>query len=870
MNTSKKASFPLFIGSNLADGGLSLGDIKAIDIEGFSLSDGFSSIRVDGTNGKGEVGKTNALDKYSLFGRASEIGKTFLSVNTYASVFRFELRDIKDDNKKHILYYDPRRVSPIAYVIESVDENGTTVGTFPQNTNENIFLSSPSMKESELLGAVSTVTLCLSNKTISMSEGFGDEISRLGITSFLGNDILKMSLFVSVFDKFFNPTSENIQGVKNVLPLLPDEVSPPSISDFKEGLSIKYNALSVMGAKIGGSKSFLSGEFSKNMASLGIERDILLSSSVIGDITTGVDATGAIVVIENYGVSLRGGGDIGENITKSEKLKYGIPSALATFGISISKNKSLKKPTLNALRIAEESFLFAIEHKAESLGVKSSISPLVSELKGVHIEFFNNSPLAKTMYGKIKNLERFLTRAIEREFILNGDITENGLMTENGERIKGVPNSLERGKPIMKSSSFGVPFSKLNKINFTAHLPTLTSVVGGSEAKVVNFSENMVTVFSAFVHKETGVVSGVSFANPIASWYGDGGQFRENKLQRILAEILSLNEADPKFSQKISWLINSGREVNKEEKVYTGFGFKSIENSGSEIGKIFSPLLKELRNTMYPNGKFDVSMSSTLKDKILSLSQSEEHYKKMLWLAVNSSLLHGSDNLLLHRGGYVCSNEALSSFLIAFLENEASSGFDGCSLEDIRQIKETALIIQTGVSDVYSMLNSEKNRDIIGVAKKLSDNISSVRDGILVGKTRRGEFYIPSPKWIPEIFSPSIVGGKTSFSSSVADEVFSMLDEKYNFEIDDGLNKILDEYNEVKNTEAEYNLRSVATFTQSNDQAKQESVPLFTVQEEKAKNPSQATNMPSLVGVSEHSSQKKKPNKTKPFVSPKA
>lgn len=818
-NKRKEAKYFIYGGSNVNGGGSAILNPKIVSREPFRISDGFSVLSVGKEDGgidrKGERGNENALLYHGAHDMFSECGKVTFATKSIITHERYSIQDMEDMSLYHVLIFDSRKNTPLVYVRENRGEDNKLISSSlgKMEDNGSVTIVPPSASVENLHHLLYFIIVAMNNNKLNISKDFLLELKNKNLLNIPKYDIEKGCSFVSVFDKYFVPSLKNIQTLKEAISFLPDDINIPRFDIFSKGLSSEYTSISLEGITLK-NKDTIPEKLKVARNSLEIrEKGLTLDKTVIGDITVGIDSTGAITIIENYAFPFRGGGDIAEKEIKPQMKK--ISSLSSIFGRAISKkisNESMR-PSLETLLMSEAEIKDEFHKKISLSFDEESTVALLSEINGVGRIIFKDkdSVEAKALYGKLKDLEYLSRISLNKSYISKQNDSGHNLLVEDGSRLRGMSFSSTLGKPTSVLASWGVDRVRdLMKINFSAKIPILSTVIGGSRQGLVNFEEKVVPAFSVWVNGRDGEVRAITYSNPLSTIYNSVNEFEDIKLGRVLAQLLTVSEDESSLSLVVSSLLNDGmtRRDDDQNKVSTGFGIGNILNSPNEVSSSFRDYLQRLRSIMYPNSKFDVSKLGVLQDEIMKLKEHKLRSHRALWASVESNILHDEYNYLLYKGTFVAKNITNSRILVSLLndENSLSGDYEGLNKFSKDTINDLSLLIKKGVGDIFKVLGDNRNKNLVRNSKDLASNIELSREGDVFSWKSKAK--IEKPKWLPEIYTPQYSGIRAIVPKEELLYISSLHNNEYflslHSEKDGGSPS--DERSEVKQAEAEISL----------------------------------------------------------------
>lgn len=803
--------YNLFGASNTS--GLTFLSPYTVQGEKFGIADGFSAITVDGLNGKGEAGKENPINKLNIGAKLDEVGQSIMVTNRLVTAKRVVFSDIEDPTLSHVLYFDHRRSKPIGYFTEK--NNGEINGkpsftTTQKDASIPVVLKAKTISEDDLRGVVNTIITAFNeapNLKMKNKEAFGAEIQKHNLMNM--ENVGQMAHFISIFDTYFEPTEENIKAIKSILPELKDDVTPPKMTAFKDGISKIYNMIELNGITVknlksatalnnlinGRSDEYLKKEGASRLLKefksyLDNQKDLRFSIQTEEEIIVGVDATGSIIVLENSNIPRKSGGDI---------YKTEISSLVAPFRANLT---TLKKkynddgtqqhvPDDNAVIQAEQSLLAKVQELAVEFGVTKEIETVLGSMQSISGAIINKATNNKAgvAMAQANSLFSFIENALVKRVVMSSDLVKDNMLTKNGSRVRQQYHSNHRKSHPLERWD-GVSAKDTNEILIVATLPTLTYPPKGKDEKgVANFKEAKSAVQSVFLDKKSGEVVAVDSQNDISFWGKS-----QAKVGKVLNAIMNLDPKDENLETKLKNFVNFGGKIG--DKV-TNFGLLALKREENAMSHTFGELFQEMRGIVYPGDTFDTSKLADLQKRIGELAQSTERNEKQLGLYVESVGRNINRNRLLTQSFYVAASNENSKKLVNFMGGNPSA-LANTDAYRVKTIKDTALVVDSAIHGIKTMLAGETANNLLATATKIGWNIISSQRLELINKGKDFTF-IQTPSAIKdaEIARSSNYDGKTR-STTFASEVLDLIGSANTLDISEGLATNLAEYQENK------------------------------------------------------------------------
>ncbi len=801
-------AYNLFGASNA--GGLTFLSPFTAQGEKFGISDGFSAVTIEGLNGKGEAGKENPINKLNLGAELDEVGQSILVTNRLITARRVVFSDLADKTLSHVLYFDHRRDTPIGYFTEK--NNGEIDGTASFTTTQKdasapVVLKAKTITKEQLSGAVRTIVTAFNKaKDLTMREGFGAEISKHNLMQ-MPKDGDK-SLFISLFDAYFEPTEANIKAIKSILPELEDDVIAPPITAFKDGVSKSYNMVELNGITVKNTdaaillNNLISGNLDHSLNKEGANR-LLIESKAFFDkqenlrfsiqteeeIIVGVDTTGSIFVLENSNIPRKSGGDI---------YKTEISPLVAPFRANLNTIKNKYKddgtgkyvPDDNAVIQAEQSLRIEAMRLATLLGEAEVVSKILGNMQNIAGAINNKATNDKAgmAMAQANSLFTLVETALIKGVVSKSDLVKDNMLTTNGQRIRQQYHSNhKKNNPLERWD--GVEANSVEVVALTATLPTLVfPPKGKDEAGVANFKESKSDVMNIYVNKDGSSVLAVDSQNDISFW-----NKHQARVGKILNAILRLDPEDEKLETKLKNFVNFGGKLGDKA---TNFGLLALKKEENAMSHTFGELFQEMRALVYNGDVLDLSKLSVLQNRISGLSQSKDRNEKQLGLYAESVSRNLERNRLLTQGFYVVASNENSKRMVDFMSS-SDSALKGLEAYPVKAIKDTALVIRSSLNGIKGVIG---NTNLINTAKQIGWNIINSQRLTRVSESRdKTKAFIQTPSSIKDatIAKSSIFENKmTSFNR----DVLSLIGSANPLDISEGLENNSKEYHESKPT----------------------------------------------------------------------
>lgn len=799
-NKNEIPKYNLFGANNM--GGFSFLSPYTAQGEKFSIVDGFSAITVDGINGKGEAGKENPIVKYDLGGTLDGVGQTIFVTNRLTTARRVVFSDLEDPSLSHVLYFDHRKEKPMAYFTEKINgevDGKVEITTSQKDPNEPVVLKASTISLDDLRGAVNTIVTAFNKaENLTISEAFGADIQKNNLAKM--EKPSDMSLFISLFDKYFEPTEENIKAIKSILPELPDDINPPKITAFKEGLSKSYNLVEYNGITVKNIDSanaignIIKGKFddkrrvfAETKRFLDEKEDLRFSITVEEDIVVGVDATGSIFVLENSNLPRKSGGDL---------VKTEISPLISKFRKNLDTIKRKYRADANSQHVPSDNAVIEAEQslKAEALrlgelyGEKDAVAQIVSSMHSIAGTIINkaNNDKAGMAMAQAHSLFSLIETAQTRGVVLSSDLVKENMLTKNGSRVRQQYHSNHRkNNPLDRWE--GIDPRNTNVISVVATLPMLSFPPRGKDEKGIgNFKEGKSAVFNIYANNDGGVIA-LDSQNDISHWIKS-----QSRLGRILTAIINLEPSDEKAKKELENFVNYGGQIGNKS---TNFGLLALKTEENGMSHTYGNLFQEMRDMVYTDGNIDISKLSDLQKRIGELAKSSDRNERQLGLYRESVARNLSRNKLLSQVFYVVASNINSRKLVSYMNGDTSS-LSGLEAYPVKSIKDSALVIKDALHGIMNVVKGERGENVIATSKQIGWNIiNSQRLGLVSKNGDMSFIQTPSPIRGAEIVQSSkYEGGKTQFMK----ESLSFIKDIERLDISEGLMANSEEYQENK------------------------------------------------------------------------
>ena len=814
MPSNKDNRFPLFGTSNI-DSKFAI-DEKGAYQESYGIGDShLVSKENGGIDDNGDVGKENIVSLYNKDSDMFQVGKAVFVTNSLKKTQRFVFADFDDINKEHILFFDHRRKSPVGYFTRDTSESGAVTHSHAIE-NGVVVIKEPSISIDDIDAVSETIVSSLSSGNLNFSDqtAFYNDLVRFGLQE-LTSPLQKFNL-IELFDRYVPRSEENLSVIKTAISNLPDDVQPPKLSVFKGLVSDTYNYLEFNGIKIkdintayklhdifsdkiefntkkieelnkligsdtspqnlketyarkinllasidkitNDTRKFLD---KKGYYKRGEEQSMISAEEIV---TVGFDTTGSIIVNEDTNVARIKGGEIVANKISKEEHIINSRQSLKLLGRSVFGRDGVKPPTDSSIREASTTLMSTALNLAKQIDdetfkkfnfMASKLLPIGDTIIKAK-DSLKNRKEAERAYYQAKNLMTF----IEKCTIAIDDKTRNpfvnGLMREDGKRIRQVSNSTHKIDNEYKE--LGLDPKKTNTMLIFANIPTLDV---GAKSGVLNFFDKVAPVVAIHKDSQDGSVVGISPRNTIEYWRTD-----QSKIGRLLNAILDLDETKKNAKEILKNQLNYGAKdysvldtVSYEEKQKylngtlpiptTGNGLIAIKNDGSKVSQAIGELLQEMRDIMYPSGNFDFSKIKELKERIRGLSNSDIRNEKNLGRYIESVRRNRKENVVLDNMFYVASSEELNKSLLSMLNGETINSLGIENPLHVKFLESSYAVVEKYTKDMRNLLSSVDAKTLIATAKQFGDNVFMAQNNTLLlsGKNEKyGEYvFVPTP-----------------------------------------------------------------------------------------------------------------------------
>ena len=631
-NTNKKVhrpSYGIFGLSN--ESGTEVLNVNAIVAEPFKKGQGLNRYTDSGIDGKGKEGTVGLVEAHDLDEAFTHVGEVVAISDKTVTLKSVTLPNPENTTERYVLFYDTRKVSkngkgvmPLKVIKETIEEkDGKRKVSKAElvNTSEIVLKDALITKDDAKKAAM--LAIALSGKA-EMRSGFKEELAKKGITKLSGTP--DYIAFLQIFDKYYPVTDENaalaaklrrenklkfefsdafededvsisdsftMQNLDRIV--VGDLASARALKgiidvangqeptdDLKQKIENPENGLDrLIPERI---------EYIKRInEKRGEGNRLFLSIRNMGEVVTGYDNTGNIIVMENYGVKTKTNGEIykdgklSELLTPSREAYKNIDYAMKDGDYTPSEDKVAKSVDLLISEAQRLSALHYGEGADELIGIPKEGASLASDiLNGKEDDKWH-------AYGKMKDLHSFVTKGIVKEFMKEYDISDNDFLVKDKNRIRKI--SFANNEPERFATSVLGINSKYQNISINAKLPSLTFPVEGN---AINFKEYTAPAISVYIDKENGEVVGLSRAASVASWIKGKG-----RLGAVINAVLKIDSTEKGAEKKAKDLINYGMKIGKKN---TGFGLLAIMKESPVIKERLGKYLNEIYNTIKEHG----------------------------------------------------------------------------------------------------------------------------------------------------------------------------------------------------------------------------------------------------------------------------
>lgn len=750
----------LFGGSNTQDFAF-LNPYTSQD-EPFQVVSNFSSVMVNGINGKGKEGKENPLHLHNLGSEVNEVGQEIIVINKNTTAKRVSFTDIEDPSLTHIIYFDQRRKKPMGYFQEEVVE-GKKKNTRKMDINTPIFIKEPTISRNEFAGAFNIIASAVNLGNIDFSSGFL-EASEKANKDFSKSD--NISAYIALFDRYFIPTDENMRAIKEVLVDSEEKYPTPSLKAFKDGISSRFSRLEYVGIPV------LSDAAATAMANLlasdkesddvvGKEiQDYLKSKEgfkiavkVEEDIITGIDATGSIVILENSNLPRVKGGYITSELI-ADKLK----SSKDAMRILKRKKDEFSGrvqhvPSDNS--VIESENILKMEAKSlaseydEAHGKNSKerekIESIINGMKGISGRLLSQKKENKDdeknsgfAISDAQGIAKYISNLHIQNFYENSELLDNGMMVKGNDRIKQqFYSNHKKTNPMQR---WGLDMEKVLTASLQATLPMLSFPPGDEkDGAIANFKNLKASVIEFYIDKEKKEIVGVDSRNDIQYWKKSHGRFG-----LILSAIKNLDRADENMGSKLKNLVNFGGKINDTA---SEFGLLAYKKSNEKVAEVYGGLIDELRGMVYDDGvDFNSMTVKDIQDRIAGLIESSNRNEKQLGLYISSVEANKERDNLLTQSFFIAASKSNSLLLVDYLGGKTSS-LDGLKAISVKKIKDASVLLSETLNRLSPLIDevvkpdTDRNADnIVMVARRIGWNISNSQSLKSIAETPNNMF----------------------------------------------------------------------------------------------------------------------------------